>query len=155
MRFLDAMMGSTDFYANEVVVVRTPSVYKGRFVMVGDAGYAPNFTGTGTTLALTGAYVLAGEIASHKGDLSAGLKGYEERMRPIIDDMQKVPPFVTTIMAPQTAWGIWLRKQYLCIHCLDQCLWSMLRGSSAVLRKRKTSMGCRTMSVLCESMGAL
>ena len=107
---LDAMMGSTDFYANEVVVVRTPRVYKGRFVMVGDAGYAPSFTGTGTTLALTGAYVLAGEIARHKGDLSAGLKGYEERMRPIVDDMQKVPPFVTTIMAPQTAWGIWLRN---------------------------------------------
>ena len=54
--------------------------------------------------------MLAGEIARHKGDLSAGLKGYEERMRPIIDDMQKVPPFVTTIMAPQTAWGIWLRN---------------------------------------------
>ena len=107
---LDAMMGSTDFYANEVVVVRTPSVHKGRFVMVGDAGYAPSFTGTGTTLALTGAYVLAGEVARHKGDLEAGLKGYEERMRPIIDDMQKVPPFVTTIMAPQTAWGIWLRN---------------------------------------------
>lgn len=104
-----AIMDSSDFYANEMVQVKVPSLYKGRFVLVGDAGYAPGPTGTGTTLAMTGAYVLAGEIATHKGDLAAGLKGYEERMRPIIDDMQKVPP-ILGFMAPQTAWGIWLRN---------------------------------------------
>ena len=105
-----AMMGSSDFYANEIVQVKVPSLYKGRFVLVGDAGYAPGPTGTGTTLALTGAYVLAGEVGGHKGDLAAGLKGYEERMRPIIDDMQKIPPMVPGVCAPQTAWGIWLRN---------------------------------------------
>lgn len=105
-----AMMGSSDFYANEMVQVKLPSLYKGRFVVVGDAGYAPGPTGTGTTLAMTGAYVLAGEIGKHRGDLAAGLKGYEERMRPIIDDMQKIPPFVPGVCAPQTAWGIWLRN---------------------------------------------
>lgn len=106
---MTAMMGSSDFYANEMVQVKVPSLYKGRVVLVGDAGYAPGPTGTGTTLAMTGAYVLAGEIANHKGDLAAGLKGYEERMRPIIDDMQKIPP-ILGFMAPQTAWGLWLRN---------------------------------------------
>ncbi|MCJ1383699.1 hypothetical protein MMC17_006813 [Xylographa soralifera] len=105
-----AMMGSNDFYANEMVQVKVPSLYKGRVVLVGDAGYAPGPTGTGTTLAMTGAYVLAGEIGKHKGDLAAGLEGYEERMRPIINDMQKIPPMVLGICAPQTAWGIWLRN---------------------------------------------
>lgn len=105
-----AMMGSSDFYANEMVQVKVPSLHKGRFVLVGDAGYAPGPTGTGTTLAMTGAYVLAGEVGKHKGDLAAGLKGYEERIRPIIDDMQKIPPMVPGICAPQTAWGIWLRN---------------------------------------------
>ncbi|MCJ1291854.1 hypothetical protein MMC34_003401 [Xylographa carneopallida] len=105
-----AMMGSNDFYANEMVQVKMPSLHKGRFVLVGDAGYAPGPTGTGTTLAMTGAYVLAGEICKHQGDLAAGLKGYEERMRPIIDDMQKIPPMILTFCAPQTAWGIWLRN---------------------------------------------
>ncbi|MCJ1233547.1 hypothetical protein MMC14_001505 [Varicellaria rhodocarpa] len=107
---MKGMMESGDFYASETVEVKTPSLYKGRFVLVGDAGYAPSFTGTGTTLAITGAYVLAGEICRHRGYLAAGLRGYEERMRPIIDDMQKVPPFITTFLAPQTAWGIWLRN---------------------------------------------
>ena len=105
-----AMMDSSDFYANEIVQVKVPSLCKGRVVLVGDAGYAPGPTGTGTTLAMTGAYVLAGEIVKHKGDLTAGLRGYEERMRPMVNDMQKIPPGVLNIMAPQTAWGIWLRN---------------------------------------------
>ncbi|KAI9701110.1 MAG: hypothetical protein M1836_001779 [Candelina mexicana] len=103
------MMESKDFYASEIVQVKVPSLYKGRSVLVGDAGSAAA-SGTGTTLALAGAYVLAGEIGKHGGDLAAGLRGYEERMRPLIDDMQKVPPFFPAIMAPQTAWGIWLRN---------------------------------------------
>ncbi|KAL8690595.1 MAG: hypothetical protein Q9218_003999 [Villophora microphyllina] len=105
-----AMMNSSDFYANEMVQVKVPSLFKGRFVLVGDAGYAPGPTGTGTTLAMTGAYLLAGEVCKHKDDLAAGLKGYEERMRPIIKDMQTIPPLVLGIIAPQTAWGIWLRN---------------------------------------------
>ena len=107
---MEAMMGSSDFYANEMVQVKVPSLHKGRFVLVGDAGYAPGPTGTGTTLAMTGAYVLAGEVGKYRGDVAAGLKGYEERMRPIIDDMQKIPPLVPGVVAPQTAWGLWLRN---------------------------------------------
>ena len=107
---MEAMMGSSDFYASEMVQVKVPSLRKGRFTLVGDAGYAPGPTGTGTTLAMTGAYVLAGEICKNKGNLAAGLKGYEERMRPIINDMQKIPPMVPGIAAPQTVWGIWLRN---------------------------------------------
>ena len=105
------MMEAADFYASEVVQVKPPSLHKGRFVLVGDAGCAPGFTGGGTSLAIAGAYLLAGEVGSrHKGNLAAGLEGYEERMRPIIEDLQKTPPLVPTAMAPQTAWGIWLRN---------------------------------------------
>lgn len=104
------MMGAGDFYASEIYQVKTPNLHKGRFALVGDAGYAPGPTGYGTTLALVGAYVLAGEVGRHKGNLAAGLRGYEEQMRPFIIDMQKVPPLVPTILAPQTAWGIWMRN---------------------------------------------
>ena len=108
---IQGMMATDDFYASEIVQVKVPSLYKGRFAMVGDAGYGASFTGGGTTLALAGAYVLAGEICAHKGNLAAGLEGYETRMRPVVDDLQKVPPMITTFLAPQTAWGIWLRNQ--------------------------------------------
>ncbi|KAK8127175.1 oxidoreductase [Apiospora sp. TS-2023a] len=106
-----------DFYASEMVQVKLPSLYKGRFVLVGDAGYAPGPTGTGTSLAMAGAYVLAGEIHRHRGDLGAGLKGYDERMRPIVTGLQKIPPLVHGFLAPQTAWGIWLRNNIFALIC--------------------------------------
>lgn len=116
-QILEGMMESDDFYASEIVQVKVPSLHRGRFVLVGDAGYAPGPTGTGTSLAMAGAYVLAGELSTHKGDLAAGLRGYEERMRPIIDDLQKIPPGIPWIFAPQTAWGIWLRNTVLKVLC--------------------------------------
>jgi 2-polyprenyl-6-methoxyphenol hydroxylase-like FAD-dependent oxidoreductase len=107
---MQEMMDAEDFYASEIVQVKIPSLYNGRFVLVGDAGYAAGPTGGGTSLALAGAYMLAGEVGKHTGDLAAGLRGYEQQMRPIIKEMQKIPPLISTILAPQTAWGIWLRN---------------------------------------------
>jgi 2-polyprenyl-6-methoxyphenol hydroxylase-like FAD-dependent oxidoreductase len=107
---IQEMMKSEDFYASEIIQVKLPSLYKGRFVLVGDAGFAAGPTGGGTTLALAGAYYLAGEINKHQGDLAAGLNSYEEQMKPLIKDLQTIPPFVSTILAPQTAWGIWVRN---------------------------------------------
>ncbi|WPG97234.1 Hypothetical protein R9X50_00000600 [Acrodontium crateriforme] len=107
------MMATEDFYASESVQVHMPSLSKGHFVLVGDAGYAGGPTGMGTSLAMAGAYLLAGEIATHKTNLSAGLQAYEDRMRPILKDLQKPPPGVTTAMAPQTAWGICVRNWIL------------------------------------------
>ncbi|KAK7425041.1 hypothetical protein QQZ08_008317 [Neonectria magnoliae] len=106
---LKGMMEADDFYSSEFIQVKIPTLPKGRFVLVGDAGYAGSF-GTGTTLAMAGAYVLAGEVGRHKGNLEAGLKAYEVQMRPMIDDLQKSPPFFPALLAPQTAWGTWLRN---------------------------------------------
>ncbi|KAK8091386.1 uncharacterized protein PG998_015201 [Apiospora kogelbergensis] len=112
-----AIRDADDFYASEMVQVRPPSLHKGRFVLVGDAGYAPGPTGTGTSLAMAGAYVLAGEMHRHRGDLAAGLQGYEDRMRPIVAKLQTVPPLVLGFLAPQTAWGIWLRNNLFALVC--------------------------------------
>jgi len=107
------LVEAEDFYASEMVQIKVPHLYNGGFVLVGDAGYAAGPTGGGTTLAMTGAYILAGEMGKHKGDVAAGLRAYEERMRPIIADMQTIPPGVPTFIAPQTRWGIWLRDLLL------------------------------------------
>lgn len=107
---IEGLMNTKDLYASEIVQVKSPALSKGRFVMVGDAGYAPGLNGTGTTLAMTGGYILAGEIARHRGDLSAALRGYEVQMRPLITDMQQTPRFLTAIMAPQSAWALAVRN---------------------------------------------
>ena len=114
---VQGMMKAQDFYAAEIVQVKAPCLYRGRFAMVGDAGYAPGPTGAGTSLAIAGAYVLAGEISDHGGDLEAGLRAYQERMRPLIRDLQKIPPLVPDILAPQTAWGIRLRDAIFAFIC--------------------------------------
>ncbi|KAH7324435.1 hypothetical protein B0I35DRAFT_475680 [Stachybotrys elegans] len=105
-----AMMHAKYFYANEHVQVKVPHLYKGRFVLVGDAGYGPGATGVGTSLALAGAYVLAGDVQVNQGNIAAALQGYESRMRPTIDDLWKAPPFLSSIIAPQTRWGLWVRN---------------------------------------------
>jgi len=118
------MMETDDFYASELVQVKVPSLHRGRFVLVGDAGYATGPTGTGTSIALAGAYLLAGEVCKHKGDLAAGLQGYEERMRPLISEMQQIPPGVPGMMAPQTAFWTWVRNTLFTFVC-----WAMALGS--------------------------
>ncbi|KAJ5548513.1 hypothetical protein N7513_005747 [Penicillium frequentans] len=119
---IQGVMEADDFYASEWAQVKSPTLYKGRFVLVGDAGYAPGPTGTGTSLAIAGAYLLAGEIGKHRGDLEKGLKGYEEQIRPLINEMQQIPPLVPGIFAPQTAWGIWLRNMIFAFICWSSLL---------------------------------
>jgi 2-polyprenyl-6-methoxyphenol hydroxylase-like FAD-dependent oxidoreductase len=128
------MIESDDLYGSEMIQVKLPTLHRGRFVTVGDAGYATGPTGTGTSLALAGAYVLAGEIGKHPHDLAAGLKGYEQQMRPLIDEMQKIPPLVPAIMGPQSAWGIWLRNNvfaFICWSNLPKLMHKLFGGASA------------------------
>ncbi|KAH9906748.1 oxidoreductase [Xylariomycetidae sp. FL2044] len=112
-QILESMLtDGTQFYAGETLQVKVPSLSRGRFVMVGDAGYASGLSGVGTSLALAGAYLLAGEISKHgTGDLAAGLRGYEERMRPLINDMGQMPKYIGAFLGPQTSWGLWIRNQ--------------------------------------------
>lgn len=114
---IEHMLKAQDFYTTEVAQVKLPGLYRNRVVLVGDAGYAPGPTGTGTSLAIAGAYILAGEISKHQGDLASGLKAYETRMRPITKDLQQMSSFVLLVMAPQTKLGIWLRNTIFSIVC--------------------------------------
>jgi 2-polyprenyl-6-methoxyphenol hydroxylase-like FAD-dependent oxidoreductase len=53
-----------------------------RVALVGDAGYAVSLTtGQGATMAMVGAYVLAGELAASLGDPAVGIARYEDELR--------------------------------------------------------------------------
>lgn len=127
------MLEADDFYGNEMVQLKLPILHNGRFVLVGDASYATGPTGTGTSLAIAGAYILAGEVGKCQGDLAAGLEGYEERMRPLINEMQQIPPLVPMVLAPQTALGIWLRNTIFAFICWSkiQTVFQRFFGGSA------------------------
>ncbi|KXJ86986.1 hypothetical protein Micbo1qcDRAFT_218781 [Microdochium bolleyi] len=100
---LRALRDSHDFYLERLGVVKCDSWSSvGRVVLVGDAGYCPSSkTGMGTTCAIVGAWVLAGEIGQatkgksmtekqlqHDAQVDAALRGYETKLRPCIDQVQ-------------------------------------------------------------------
>jgi 2-polyprenyl-6-methoxyphenol hydroxylase-like FAD-dependent oxidoreductase len=97
---------SDSLYLDRIAQVRMPSWSRGRVAVVGDAAYcATPVSGMGTSLALIGAYLLAGEIGTHD-DHAAAFAGYENRMRPIVDEAQKLPPGVPKIANPSSRLGV-------------------------------------------------
>lgn len=117
---LKALETSDDFYCERIGVVVLDHWSHGRIALVGDAAYCPSvMTGMGTSCGITGAYVLAGEIARHCGSLSGGIrnpgngttsafKAYESKLRPLIDHIQKGltnnPHYMDSL--PSSKWGI-------------------------------------------------
>ena len=66
---LEHLETADDLYYDTVSQIRMPAWTSGRVALVGDAAYAPSFfSGQGTSLALAGAYVLAGELHRAGGD---------------------------------------------------------------------------------------
>jgi 2-polyprenyl-6-methoxyphenol hydroxylase-like FAD-dependent oxidoreductase len=106
-RFLKGMQTAEDFYSQEVVQVRVDTWSKGRVVLLGDAAYCPSpFSGMGTSVALMGAYVLAGEINRHADNLPQAFANYDKIMRPVIDEVQDVNPFLLRLGIPRSRFGV-------------------------------------------------
>jgi 2-polyprenyl-6-methoxyphenol hydroxylase-like FAD-dependent oxidoreductase len=69
-------------------------------VLVGDAAHAPSFlSGQGSSLALVGAYILAGELASHQGHAEA-FAAYERICRPFVEANQALASAGGSILLP-------------------------------------------------------
>lgn len=113
-RFVENLKTTDDFYACEIAQVKMPNLYRGRTVLLGDAGYCPSsFTGKGTTLSLIGAYLLAGELARHGNNVGAALRAYEEKMQAPIQECQQLPPGSAGGFMPASAWGLRITNSIL------------------------------------------
>ncbi|MBO0703367.1 MAG: FAD-dependent monooxygenase, partial [Candidatus Dormibacteraeota bacterium] len=109
-RLLETMWEAPDVYAYTTAQVRLDAWSRGRVVLLGDAGYCPTpLTGLGTSLALVGAYVMAGELGRADGDHRTAFARYEERMRPYVAQAQELPPGGVQGFAPKSALAIRLR----------------------------------------------
>ncbi|MEI7033382.1 FAD-dependent monooxygenase [Streptomyces pratensis] len=81
---LASLCDADDLFFDVVSQIRMPRWSRGRVALVGDAAYAPSFlTGQGSSLALVGAYMLAGSLAADK-DHAAGLAAYERDTRAFV-----------------------------------------------------------------------
>ena len=87
-RLLEAMQNADDLFFDTVSQIRMPCWSEGRVALTGDAAFAPSFqSGQGTSLALVGAYVLAGELAAHDDPVLA-FASYERAVRPFVEANQ-------------------------------------------------------------------
>lgn len=107
-RILAAMDATNDFYFDVLRQVRMPRWSKDRVALTGDAAWcATPLAGAGATLAVTGGYVLAGELARHD-DLATAFQAYEQAMRPMVEQAQGVPKIGPRLMHPHSRLGIHL-----------------------------------------------
>jgi 2-polyprenyl-6-methoxyphenol hydroxylase-like FAD-dependent oxidoreductase len=111
-RLLDGMWEASDFYFDRVAQVRMDRWSAGRVVLVGDAAHSPSpLAGVGTSLALVGAYVLAGELAASPGDHRLAFAGYERELRDFVNRGQKLAKANAGGLLPRSRSQIWLRNQ--------------------------------------------
>lgn len=100
---LKGMDSTDDFYASETAQVKPPVTVIGRVALVGDAGYCPTpLTGMGTSLAIIGAYILAGEINQTDNVLEA-LNRYNEIILPFARSVQNIPSSMPAYVNPQSS----------------------------------------------------
>ncbi|MFB9628256.1 FAD-dependent monooxygenase [Nonomuraea helvata] len=106
---LESVRDAADFYFDSVTQIHMDHWSKGRVVLVGDAAYcASPASGQGTSLALVGAYVLAGELA--KG---GGAAGYEREMRPFVEANQALGPANVKGMVIGSRAALWFQLKMI------------------------------------------
>lgn len=109
-KILESMEESPEFYFDSIAQIHMLSWSKGRVALVGDAAYsATPLSGQGTSIAIVGAYVLAGELFEAGGDSKMAFSRYEEIMRPFITENQKLADMSLRIMKG-SAYSKWLYR---------------------------------------------
>jgi 2-polyprenyl-6-methoxyphenol hydroxylase-like FAD-dependent oxidoreductase len=109
-RLLEKMQTAPDLYFDAVSQIRMERWSHGRVVLLGDAGYCPALvTGQGSTLAMMGAYVLAGELKVALGDHTRAFARYEQAFRPVVTQEQKKAGSNARFMVPATPLGLWAK----------------------------------------------
>ncbi|MFI0468222.1 MULTISPECIES: FAD-dependent monooxygenase [Saccharopolyspora] len=111
-RLLEEARRAPDFYFDSISQIHLDDWARGRVVLLGDAGYCPSpLSGQGSSLALVGAYVLAGELLAADGDHRTAFRRYEAEMRNFVTQNQNVATEGAKTLIPKTATGLWLRNQ--------------------------------------------
>jgi 2-polyprenyl-6-methoxyphenol hydroxylase-like FAD-dependent oxidoreductase len=111
-RILAALDSAESLYFDRVSQIRMAPWSRGRVALVGDAAFCPSLmAGQGSSLAITAAYVLAGELGQAGGRHEEAFRAYETRLRGFIAAKQKGAEAFASAFAPQTRWGLFLRNQ--------------------------------------------
>lgn len=96
------------FYFDSITQLRTDRWSRRRVTLVGDAGYCPGpAVGGSTSLAVLGAYVLAGELARADGDHLRAFAAYELQMREPVHRSRSFARGAAKGIIPGSRAGVW------------------------------------------------
>lgn len=107
-QLLDAMWDAPDFYFDRIAQTRLKQWSHGRVALLGDAAYCPSpLSGMGTSLALVGAYVLAGELAATTDEYAGAFARYQNAMGEAVMRAQRFAESSPGFLLPKSRFQIW------------------------------------------------
>ena len=113
-RILAELDRTEDLYFDRVSQIKMEAWSKGRIALLGDAAFCVSLmAGQGSALAMTAAYVLAGELARAGGQHRVGFANYEKLLRAYISSKQRGAERFAAAFAPRTRWGLFFRNQVI------------------------------------------
>jgi len=111
---LDELDRAPDLYFDRVSQIKMKNWSKGRVALVGDAAFCASLmAGQGSALAMTAAYVLAGELAKAGGQHETAFRKYEGLLRAYIESKHAGAERFSAAFAPKSRWGLFLRNQVI------------------------------------------
>ncbi|MET0135932.1 MAG: FAD-dependent monooxygenase [Kibdelosporangium sp.] len=112
-RLVEGMRAADDVFFDVVSQIHMPRWSRGRVALAGDAAHAPSFfSGQGSSIALVGAYLLAGELAT-RADHTEAFARYERISRPFVKVNQALADTGSSTLAPASTQALWLRNQMI------------------------------------------
>ena len=99
---LAEMRRSPDLYFDTISQITIDTWSSGRVALLGDAAWCAGPGGNGTGMAMMGAYILAGELATRGGDHRAAFAAYERQLRPAATACAKQARNTGPFLAPAT-----------------------------------------------------
>jgi 2-polyprenyl-6-methoxyphenol hydroxylase-like FAD-dependent oxidoreductase len=108
-RMVESMLVADDFYFARSTRVKVDEWSRGRAVLLGDSVFGGS-VGMGTSMAIVGAYLLAGELAAAQGDHVRAFAAYQQRMAEYVRKCSRPMPGGTKGMLPSTRLGLGIRN---------------------------------------------
>lgn len=108
---LEELQTTSDFYFDSVSQIRMDQWSNDRVALLGDACDCPSLlSGQGSTLAMVGAYILAGELKEAQGNYKLAFENYQRIFKPLVDKKQELAQSFAGSLVPGSNFGIWLRN---------------------------------------------
>lgn len=116
-QILDALDRTNDLYCDRVSQIQMdphPGWARGRVILLGDAAFCVSLlAGQGSALAMTAAYILAGELHRAGNDYRRAFSQYQENFGPFVLKKQKAALRFAEFFAPGSSFSLFMRNQIM------------------------------------------